>query len=220
MKIVKPSVHIENPADFLGEGVVSLVLPVPSVGEAALKRIEQIGRVCYKSEDKITEDSAERFVRMLIKRGHESVLEHISVTVRFVCDRGISHEIVRHRVASYSQASTRYCNYGHAGEIAVIAPSELREGTVPYIVWKRSCETAEKAYMQLLASGVKPETARSVLPTCLQTELVMTANLREWRHFLRLRTSKAAHPDMRVLACDLLKQMQETYPVVFEDIII
>ena len=220
MKIVKPSVRIENPADFLGDSIAGMVLTPPPVGEAALKRIEQIGRVCYKSEDKITEDSAERFVRMLIKRGHESVLEHISVTVRFVCDRGISHEIVRHRVASYSQVSTRYVNYGHEGEIAVIAPTEMKEGTVPYIVWKQACETAERAYMRLLASGVKPETARSVLPTCLQTEIVMTANLREWRHFLRLRTSRAAHPDMRLLARELLRQMRETYPVVFEDIVV
>lgn len=218
MRIVKPSVHIENSSDF--DSIAYVVKPEHLTGEATLKRIERIGRVCYKSEDKITADSAERFVRMLIKRGHESVLEHISVTVRFICDRGISHELVRHRIASFSQTSTRYVNYGHDKEIAVIAPSELKENTVPYVVWKTALESAEKAYMQLIASGVKPETARSVLPTCLQTELVMTANLREWRHFLKLRTSKAAHPDMRVLACDLLKQMQDSFPVIFEDIII
>lgn len=202
MKIVEPSVEIITPID----------------GVAVLKHIELCGRVCYKSEDRITEDSAERFVRAIIKRGHESVLEHFNITFRFICDRGVSHELVRHRLASHSQESSRFCNYGHAGEIAVIAPSALSEGTVPYVVWEQSCKQAEKAYMNLLASGVKPETARSVLPTSLKTEVVCTMNLRELRHFLRLRTAKAAHPDMRLLATTLLAVLKAKIPVVFEDI--
>lgn len=202
MRIVDPSVELITPVD----------------GKAILKHIELCGRVCYKSEDKITDDSAERFVRMLIKHGHESVLEHYNVTFRFVCDRGVSHELVRHRIQSVSQESTRYCNYGHAGEIAVIAPCRLSEGTVPYALWEQSCKQAEKAYMNLLASGVKPETARSVLPTSLKTEVICTMNLRELRHFLRLRTSKAAHPDMRLLATTLLAVLKAKIPVVFEDI--
>lgn len=202
MRIVEPSVEILTPLD----------------GKEILKHIELCGRVCYKSEDKITEDSAERFVRNLIKRGHESVLEHFDITVRFVCDRGVSHELVRHRIASYSQESSRYCNYAHAGEIAVIAPCRLSEGTVPYVLWQEACKDAEKTYMQLLASGITPETARSVLPTCLKTEVVFTMNLRELRHFLRLRTSGAAHPDMRLLATTLLARLKKELPVVFEDI--
>ena len=202
MRIVEPSVEIMTPLD----------------GAAILKHIEMCGRVCYKSEDRITEDSAERFVRTLIKRGHESVLEHFDITVRFVCDRGVSHELVRARIASYSQESTRYCNYGHNGEIAVIAPCRLSEGTVPYVVWEEACKQAEKAYMNLLAGGCKPEIARSVLPTCLKTEVCFTMNLRELRHFLRLRTSKAAHPDMRLLATTLLARLKTEIPVVFEDI--
>lgn len=202
MRIVEPSVEILTPLD----------------GNAILKHIELCGRVCYKSEDKITEDSAERFVRNLIKRGHESVLEHCNITVRFVCDRGVSHELVRHRIAAYSQESSRYCNYAHAGEIAVVAPCRLSEGTVPYVLWEQACKDAEKAYMQLLASGITPETARSVLPTCLKTEVVFTMNLRELRHFLRLRTSGAAHPDMRLLATTLLARLKTEIPVVFDDI--
>lgn len=202
MKIVEPGVEILTPLD----------------GKEILRHIELCGRVCYKSEDKITEDSAERFVRNLIRRGHESVLEHFDITVRFVCDRGVSHELVRHRIASYSQESSRYCNYAHAGEIAVIAPCRLSEGTVPYVVWQEACKDAEKAYMQLLASGITPETARSVLPTCLKTEVVFTMNLRELRHFLRLRTSGAAHPDMRLLATTLLARLKKELPVVFDDI--
>lgn len=202
MRIVEPSVEIMTPVD----------------GNAILKHIEFCGRVCYKSEDRITEDSAERFVRSIIKRGHESVLEHFNITFRLVCDRGVSHELVRHRIASYSMSSQRYINYGHTGEIAVIAPSELREGTVPYVLWKQACEVAETAYMHLIASGVKPETARSVLPNCTKTEVVCTMNLRELRHFLRLRTAKAAHPDMRLLATTLLAVLKTKIPVVFEDI--
>lgn len=202
MRIVEPSVEIMTPID----------------GERIMRHIELCGRVCYKSEDRITGDSAERLVRSIIRRGHESVLEHYDITFRFICDRGVSHELVRHRMASYSQESSRYCNYGHTGEIAVIAPCSLSEGTVPYAVWEQACKQAEKAYMSLLACGCKPEIARSVLPTSLKTEVVCTMNLRELRHFLRLRTDKAAHPDMRLLATTLLAVLKRELPVVFEDI--
>lgn len=198
MKIINPSVTIETPLD----------------GAGILKAIERAGRTAYKSEDKITDDSAERFIRMLLKRGHESPLEHQSITVRIVCDRGISHELVRHRLASYTQESTRYCRYG--GEMQFIKPVDVPRNTVEYVVWEQGCEAAEKAYNRLLASGVKPETARSVLPNCLKTEIVMTANLREWRHILKLRTAPDAHPDMRVIMCDLQEQLREKIPVVFD----
>jgi thymidylate synthase (FAD) len=211
MKIIKPSVEILTPLD----------------GAAILQHIERCGRVCYKSEDKITSDSAEPFVRGLIKRGHESVLEHYSFTVKFVCDRGVSHEIVRHRLASYSQESTRYCNYA-AGkfdrEITVILPCFFDTGmgnmsnSFVYAEWKTACERAERSYFKLLDMGATPQEARTVLPNSLKTEVVMTANLREWRHFLRLRTSPAAHPQMREAALMLLEQVREKVPVVFEDI--
>jgi thymidylate synthase (FAD) len=190
-------------------------------GDEILKRIEEYGRVCYKSEDRITEDSAKRFVENLIKRGHESVLEHKSVTVKFVCDRGVSHEIVRHRLASYSQESTRYCNYSKddfGSEITVIEPCFLVPGTEGYKLWEGACLVAEQMYFKMLDWGCTPEEARAVLPNSLKTELVMTANLREWRHFFKLRTSPAAHPQMRELTVPLLSEFKEKIPVVFDDI--
>lgn len=200
MKIVESSVEILRNPD----------------GIEILQHLERCGRVCYQSEDNITDDSAERFVRMLIKRGHESVLEHASLSVRFTVDRGISHEIVRHRIASYSQESTRYCRYGDG--IAVIQPPGIERGTNAYLNWYFGCQNAETAYRDMLSSGISPQIARSVLPTCVKTEIVMTANLREWRHFLRLRMDKAAHPQMREVACKLYDQLAEMVPVVFEDL--
>lgn len=205
MKIIKPSARIVSSVD----------------GDEILKRIEEYGRVCYKSEARITEDSAKRFVENLIKRGHESVLEHISVTVKFVCDRGVSHEIVRHRLASYSQESTRYCNYSKddfGSEITVIEPCFLVPGTEGYKLWEGACLVAEQMYFKMLDWGCTPEEARAVLPNSLKTELIMTANLREWRHFFKLRASKAAHPQMRELTVPLLGEFKEKIPVVFDDI--
>ena len=190
-------------------------------GLAILQHIERCGRVCYKSEDKITETSAQAFVGNIIKRGHEAVLEHSSVTVKFVVDRGVSHEIVRHRLAAYCQESTRYCNYsknGFGGEITVIKPLYLDEGTRAFACWRGACETAESAYFSLLEWGCSPQEARAVLPNSLKTEVVMTANLREWRHFFKLRTAPAAHPQMREVTIPLLCRMQELIPVVFDDI--
>jgi thymidylate synthase (FAD) len=149
------------------------------------------------------------------------VLEHISVTVKFVCDRGVSHEIVRHRLASYSQESTRYCNYSKGdfnGEITVIEPCFLVPGTAGYDMWYKACQMAEQYYFSMLDWGCTPEEARAVLPNSLKTELVMTANLREWRHFFKLRASKAAHPQMRELTVPLLGEFKEKIPVVFDDI--
>lgn len=205
MKIISPQIEFITPID----------------GTAVLKRIEQCGRVCYKSEGQITEGSAPRFVETLIKRGHEAVLEHCSFTVKVVCDRGVSHEIVRHRMASYCQESTRYCNYGKGdfnGEIIVIEPSYLIKGTAAYDAWKAACEATEQAYFDLLNWGLSPQEARAVLPNSLKTEVVMTANIREWRHILKLRCSKAAHPQMREVATQLLKELREKIPVLFDDI--
>lgn len=186
-------------------------------GNAILKKLEAAGRTCYKSENKMTEDSAANFVRNLIKRGHESVLEHVSITVRIITDRGISHEIVRHRLASYSQESTRYCNYKDK-EIEFVLPYDIDPETKIFDYWKLSCQASEADYKVLIAEGVAPQTARSVLPNCLKTELVMTCNLREWRHFFKMRCAPGAHPDMKYLATIMLHDFQEKIPVVFDDI--
>lgn len=184
-----------------------------------MKKLEMCGRTAYKSEDKITEDSAERFVKMLIKLGHESVLEHVNLTCKFYVDRGVSHELVRHRIASFTQESTRYCNYQgekFGGEITVIQPTGLPLDALP--TWSEAMQNAENSYMKLINAGVSPQMARSVLPNSLKTEVVMTCNLREWRHFFKLRCSPRAHPQMREVACALLKEFKEKLPVIFEDI--
>jgi thymidylate synthase (FAD) len=186
-----------------------------------LKHIELCGRICYKSEHKIRERSYLVFARNIVKKGHEAVLEHASLTVKFICDRGVSHEIVRHRMASYCQESTRYCNYSKddfGNEITVIYPNFLEENTVAWKIWKATCEMAETQYFNLLDVGLTPQEARAVLPNSLKTEVTMTANLREWRHFFRLRTSPTAHPQIREIAIPLLKDLQQQIPVVFDDI--
>lgn len=198
---------------------VEFITPID--GAAILKRLEQCGRVCYKSEAKITDTSASAFVAGIIKRGHEAVLEHCSFTVKFICDRGVSHEIVRHRVASYCQESTRYCNYskeGFGSEITVIKPCFLHPYTDGFNLWEEGCLFAEQTYFNLLECGCSPQEARSVLPNSLKTEVVMTANIREWRHFLKLRCSPAAHPQMREVALILLDKLHSLIPVCFDDI--
>lgn len=313
MKVILPSVEILPYLD----------------GKEILKHLEKCGRVCYKSEDKISDISSEKFLQGIIKRGHEAVLEHASfifkvsynvykdiidkvnfvesyyfkkmylrftdsdgyiisgnvrawrdffrfagvpfymndfvetnsilfpefknnsqfsfkegkwsvrqisvndlvsdcqrlvhedVSVRFVCDRGISHEIVRHRDASYCQESTRYCNYmkeKFGNEITVIQPCFFEKDSREYFIWERNMECCEKSYFDLLDCGCSPQQARCVLPNSLKTEIIMTANIREWRHFLELRCSKAAHPQMIEVACKVLTEFHLSIPVLFDDI--
>lgn len=205
MKIIRPYFIIEDSID----------------GEAILKRIEKAGRTAYKSEHKITPDSAKKFVKMILSLGHHSVIEHEKVTVRVICDRGISHEVVRHRIASYTQESTRFCNYSKGrfnGEITLIKPCFWNEDSKEYKIWENAMENAEKTYMELIKLGAKPEEARSVLPNSLKTEIVITMNLREWRHFFKLRTSKRAHPQMREIATALLQEFKKRIPIIFDDI--
>lgn len=190
-------------------------------GEEILKKIERVARVCYKSEDKITEGSAEKMVRALIKSNHLAMLEHFSFSVKFIVDRGISHEIVRHRVASFAQESTRYCNYEKSGAVAFIKPCYLGYDTTPFDNWVDSCMRAERDYLDMLDNGYTPQEARAVLPTSLKTEVVMTANLREWRHFFSLRACGSTgkpHPQMLEVAVPLLKELRERVPVVFDDL--
>ena len=194
-------------------------------GQKVLKKLETIGRTCYKSEDKITEDSAPKFVKALIKRGHEAILEHASITVKFVTDRGISHEIVRHRIASYAQESTRYCNYSQdkfGNELTFIIPDFFDDyGSEGFRIWKEEMKQVEKTYFAMLDAGYTPEKARTVLPNSLKTELVMTANIREWRNFFKLRAANstgAAHPQMLEITRPLLDDLKALIPVVFDDI--
>ena len=211
MNIIKPSVEIIDMDDY----------------ENIIHKIEKIGRVCYKSEENIRDDSAERFITNILKRGHESVIEHESVSVRMICDRGITHEIVRHRIASYSQESTRYCNYTgdkFGNEITVIDIASGFEYDLDnendlnkYNIWMQAMENAEKSYFELLKLGATPQEARSVLPNSLKTEIVMTMNLRAWRNFFRLRCDHTAHPQMREVANIALKIFKEKLPVFFFD---
>lgn len=192
-------------------------------GAEMLRDIEVIGRTCYKSEKMINDESAEKFVEMLIERGHEAMIEHNSISVKFICDRGVSHELVRHRLASFGQESTRYCNYSKAkfgNEITVIEPSFFDDDTKKMIMWLDAMYAAEKHYFRLLELGATPQEARSVLPNSLKTEIVMTMNLREWRHFFKLRCAAAAHPQMRELALPLLGEMSNLIPVVFDDLVV
>jgi len=195
MELIQPSVKIE-----------SMTLD-------ALKLIEVAGRTCYKSEDKITDDSAVTFAEKILKLGHHSVLEHAVATVRFICDRGVTHEIVRHRLASYSQESTRYCNYGKIG-VRFMIPSdfELNPDDMYFL------QLVEEQYNYCLSIGRTPQQARYFLPNGLKTEIVMTANFREWRHFFKLRTSSAAHPDMRLVAGMAYEQFKERIKIIFDDL--
>lgn len=222
MKVIQPS--------FTVLGIT------PEGYNSPLQFIELIARTCYKSEDRITSESAETFVRGLIKRGHEAMLEFGNITVRFICDRGVSHELVRHRLCSFAQESTRYCDY--SGELEVIWPTMLGtyesiiafqakyenmdyyDVNTPHYNWYSSIRCAETAYKNLREDHIQPQIARSVLPTCLKTEIVMSGNFREWRHIFKLRTAKAAHPQMRELMVPLLKYCKENVAVLFDDIIV
>jgi len=191
-------------------------------GRDILQLMEFAGRTCYKSEDKQADGTAEKFGKMLIRRGHESVLEHMNASFKVVCDRGISHEIVRHRVGfSYSQESTRYCKYSGNGKgLAIIDPSEaFIMNEEQYGVWLDAMNDASQHYDKMIAMGCPAELARSVLPNSLKTEIVITGNVRSWRNFITLRSSKAAHPQIRLIANDILRQLNEMWPELFEDVV-
>lgn len=218
MRTVEASVEFINPPEYA----------------VVLDTIEKVGRTCYKSEDFMTEFSAEGFVRRLIKRGHEAMIEHGSVTLRFINDRGVSHEEVRHRIASHGQESTRYCNYSKEkfdGEVTYINIERGMEldatvSKLPFEVklaiiheWMVACLDAERHYMRMLELGATPQIARSVLNNSTKTEICITMNFREWRHFIRLRNDPAAHPQMREVAQQALDTLYEKYPVFFEEFV-
>lgn len=243
MKIIKPSYEIRT--------------SLPENGLYILKDLEEDARTCYQSGVQATNDgeSAKKLVRHLIRSGHEAAIEGYDIKVRFTCDRGVSHELVRHRMASFTQESTRWCNYADGkfgSEITVIEPvefegldedkkdeayllfldaeynasadanlglMELGGDYIAYANWEHACAEAEHAYLQLDALNFKPQMARSVLPTCLKTVINVKANVREWRHILKLRTAPDAHPEMRRLMVPLLREFQQKIPVLFDDIL-
>ncbi len=203
MKVVDPSFEI---------------LQAPPM-EAAYTVIDTAGRVCYRSEPKHGQEA--RFIKKIVCAGHESVIEHISVTAKIVCDRGVSHELVRHRLASYSQESTRYANYAKARfgrQITVVRPPFWKKTDPKYTAWHWAMGACENQYLELLDRGAKPEEARGVLPNSLATTVVVSANIREWRHIFRLRLSSRAHPQIRQVMLMGLEQMEQLYPALFDDI--
>ena len=201
MQVIKSSVELVNLMSY----------------KEALNITELATRVCYKSEDKMKEGSAEKLIKGIIKSKHFGCLEHVNLTVRFICDRATTHQLVRHRLMSFNQKSQRYCKEDN---LEVIMPSGLSVvDTETLRIWADSCMEAEWAYSNLISAGVKPETARSVLPNCTATEIYATANIREWRHFFEMRCDKTAQEDIRSLSLSLLCQMFEQYPVFFEDMV-
>lgn len=208
MKLIKPYTEILSTID----------------GDAVLKTIESVARTCYKSEDLITDDSANKMVSNLLRNGHEAMIEFYDVTVKFVCDRGVSHEIVRHRVASYAQESTRYCNYSKdkfGNELTFIIPCWIDENDIEHNengAWLEMMDIAEFKYNKLISCGWSPQEARSILPNSLKTEINVKMNLREWRHFFNIRCATAAHPQMRELSIPLLEKMHNLIPIIFDDL--
>ena len=205
MNIIKPSVEILTPLD----------------ADTIYRHLERCGRVCYRSEHRIADGTAEKFLSGIIKSGHESVLEHYSITFKVICDRAVSHQIVRHRIASYSQESQRYCNYtrdGFGNDVTFIKPPFVDSNSFYKLIWTSACLEAENAYKSFIRDGISPQEARAVLPNCTKTEIVCTMNVRELRHFLKLRTSNAADPAIRNVAGMLLDELAQKCPVLFGDI--
>ncbi len=201
MKIVKPSFEIIDHSSLL-------------------TTIERAGRTCYKSEDKIDEGTAEPFISRIKNFKHESVLEHGSISVLITCDRGVTHELVRHRIASFSQESTRYCSYDKGKfkntTLMVKPQSEMTEAALA--VWEDAVLYAEIAYMKMVKLGASAQQARAVLPNSLKAEIVITANPREWRHIFNLRTHKDTHPDMVATMRPILAEFRSRWPVLFADV--
>jgi thymidylate synthase (FAD) len=205
MKVVEPSFEILFP-----ENKVSIY-----------KKIELIGRTCYLSWDKTQNESYIKFMEMIMRRKHYALLEHINVSVKWVVDRGLANEMVRHRLASFAQESTIFCNYSKGkkeGGINVIQPPELNSSDEAYIAWSKAMDQAELSYMQIIAAGFSPAIARSVLPICLKAEIVSTFNLRQWRHFFTMRDDIVDHPFIRKMAHECLMVFKEWMPEIYDSI--
>lgn len=205
VNIVAPHVEIMTPLD----------------GEAILKHLELCARNCYKSEDKITPDSARTMVKKLLELGHEAMIEHYSLTAKLTCDIGVYKDLTRHRLASFAIESTRYCNYSKGkfgNELSVIKPCHIKENTPEYDLWLKTMQTIEQNYNQMAALGCRPDQLRMLLPHSTKADVIMTANLREWRHIFKLRCAPAAHPTVQEVMDMLLEKLKAEIPVVFDDI--
>ena len=234
MKIIRAGYQILKPD-----------LDDPKTAQMVYQDIEESGRTCYVSGASMTEETGEKFVRTMVKNGHDAMLEHSFMKVRFTVDRGISHELVRHRLCSFAQESTRYCNYSKdkfGNEITVIAPcfwnpvmsqirftddgwvqteTEADDDTKKYVLWHNSCYLSEARYFKLLEHGATPQEARSVLPHSLKTEIVVYANMREWRNIFKLRAAGEhgkPHPQMLEVMVPLLNECKMKLPALFDDI--
>lgn len=204
MKIVNPYIEVEK-----------------IDGIDIMKRIEKACRTCYRSEGSITEDSYKKLLKNCITRGHESVLEHEKITVRMYADIGVYKDLTRHRIASFSIESTRYCNYGKDkfdNEIKFIKPCNIEKGTKLYENWEKACQDIEKNYLQMAELGATPDQMRMILPHSTASEIVMTANIREWKHILSLRTTNHVHPSVRQIMIPLLIYFQKEMPEIFESV--
>lgn len=205
VKIVEPHVEIITPLD----------------GEAILKHLELCARNCYKSEDKITPDSARTMIKKLLELGHEAMIEHYTLTVKLTCDIGVYKDLTRHRLVSFAIESTRYCNYSKGkfgNELSVIKPCHIKENTPEYDLWLSTMQTIEKNYNQMAALGCRPDQLRMLLPHSTKADVIMTANLREWRHIFKLRCAPAAHPTVQEVMDMLLVKLRNEIPVIFDDI--
>lgn len=205
VKIVEPHVEIITPLD----------------GEAILKHLELCARNCYKSEDKITPDSARTMIKKLLELGHEAMIEHYNLTVKLTCDIGVYKDLTRHRLVSFAIESTRYCNYSKGkfgNELSVIKPCHIKENTPEYDLWLSTMQTIEKNYNQMAALGCRPDQLRMLLPHSTKADVIMTANLREWRHIFKLRCAPAAHPTVQEVMDMLLVKLRNEIPVIFDDI--
>lgn len=204
MKIIEPVVEIEK-VDY----------------NKMMKNLERACRTCYRSEDKITEESYKTLLKNSINRGHESILEHEKITIRMTCDIGVYKDLTRHRHASFSIESTRYCNYGKDkfdNQIKFIEPVNIEKNTKLYEEWKKSCEEIEKHYIKMVELGATPDQMRMILPHSTAAEVTMTANIREWKHVLSLRCTKHAHPAVEQVMIPLLLHLKKNMPEIFESI--
>lgn len=203
MKIIKPWVELEK-----------------IDGIKVMKNLERAAKHCYRTEGNIKEDSYDHFLRNCINRGHESVLEHEKVSIRICCDVGAYKDITRHRLASFSIESTRYCNYSKdkfGNEISFIEPCNIEDEGL-YQDWKNCMEEIEKCYNKMATNGALPDQLRLLLPHSTAAELTMTANIREWRHIFALRADKHAHPSIQQFMIPLLLYFKQQMPALFDEV--
>ena len=190
-------------------------------GKSMMRRIERACRTCYRSENVMTEDSYKKLLKNCINRGHESILEHEKVSIRMICDIGVYKDLTRHRFASFSIESTRYCNYGKDkfdNEIKFMKPCNIEPGTEMYNIWERGLKDIERAYLDMSNLGAQPDQLRLLLPHATAAEVNMTANIREWKHILSLRANNHAHPSIRQLMIPLLLMFKRDMPEIFDEV--